>query len=546
MQKSFNDIITLQRSIYNYMKEKALSFEGKPQADLQTYIQDQISLSKQNFTSTTIEDLLEKISLSKIVYLGDFHTFDQNSKNLERILRHLEESNQRIAIGIEFIHHDKQDYLDLYLNEQITEIEFLEEINYQESWRFPWKHYKEFFIVAKKNNYSMIALNSKGPLNQRDLNAANIIAEYRTKFPNETILILFGELHIINNKLPYQVKKIEHNQKSIHTIIHQNLDEVYWHLLNDTDKPKDSEIVKFNEHEFSLQTSPPWIKYESMIYWYENLLDDPDFDLHEYTIENSHNDITGNVQDTFLFLCKKILTAFNKNLPQEQLEDFNIYGISSLKYVSDSIKKIPKRPVSNFYLQLIKAGKSFRIPMRNDYFVSNYSINKLAFLAGAHIQNVTFMQANSNCEHILMSGRQNERFLYFVYYHLLSYICSKVINPYRKCDLYVEIYKRSISSLTNSKKKLNLIRALRVLQREETIRDIFKNQSLRGIHSSAKTVGNFIGDIFYDTFYQTKNPASDQLLANIFKCNHTDKDLRLLLDIVLPINEYKQMRKRLF
>ena len=98
MQKSFNDIITLQRSIYNYMKEKALSFEGKPQADLQTYIQDQISLSKQNFTSTTIEDLLEKISLSKIVYLGDFHTFDQNSKKAVGTII-LTDSEESISYG---------------------------------------------------------------------------------------------------------------------------------------------------------------------------------------------------------------------------------------------------------------------------------------------------------------------------------------------------------------------------------------------------------------------------------------------------------------
>ena len=55
--------------------------------------------------------------------------------------------------------------------------------------------------------------------------------------------------------------------------------------VSDEDPVKQG-IVSFSQNEFCIVSAPPWVKYESMVYWYENLCDDPDFDIHEYIIEN--------------------------------------------------------------------------------------------------------------------------------------------------------------------------------------------------------------------------------------------------------------------
>ncbi|CAN0336872.1 unnamed protein product, partial [Chrysoparadoxa australica] len=164
-------------------------------------------------------------------------------------------------------------------------LEFLEEIDYHKSWRFPWSYYRPFFEMARKHNLQIVALNSDGTLEERDLRAAETIGEALKKNPNERFLILFGELHIVPNKLPARLEKIAgdliENYRA--TIIHQNLDEVFW-KIHEVEIEKHNQIVKFGDLEFSLQTAPPWIKYESMIYWYENLSDDPEFELHDYIL----------------------------------------------------------------------------------------------------------------------------------------------------------------------------------------------------------------------------------------------------------------------
>lgn len=234
------------------------------------------------------------------MYLGDFHSFDQSGRNFERLLRQIVESKKNLCIGIEFVHSEQQYSIDAYLSGDITELEFLDVIEYCENWQFPWHHYKRFFDIAKKHKIEIVALNSFGSLQERDEFAAIKIAEYYKEFPNTLQIVLFGELHIMPNKLPQKV-----NSKSIpeinQVIIHQNLDEVYWKL-----KDTNEVIISFSQNEFSLQTSPPWIKYESMIYWYENIDEDPDFETREIVIHKGLKSFTDSTNENFIFLLKII------------------------------------------------------------------------------------------------------------------------------------------------------------------------------------------------------------------------------------------------
>ncbi len=203
---------------------------------------------------------------SDIIYLGDFHTFDQNIRNVLRVLKVIASGEKECAIGLEMVHARHQICLDAYMSEQLTELEFLESIQYHDSWRFPWTHYKLIFELAKEHNIRMIALNTDGTLASRDAYAANILVDNLGLAPVAQIVVVYGELHISGEKIPALVKSKMGDVKQ--TIIHQNLDEVYWNLKSDGEEEK---IVRFDDDEFCINSAPPWVKYESMIYWYENL-----------------------------------------------------------------------------------------------------------------------------------------------------------------------------------------------------------------------------------------------------------------------------------
>ena len=154
-----------------------------------------------------------------------------------RLLRNLVKTkSKKLALGVEFVHIEFQNAINQYLDNLITEYEFLEAINYHESWRFPWNHYRFFFQMAKKNNLKVIALNSSGTLEERDIVAADIISDFHSENLETTLLVLFGELHIVPDKLPNLVKE---RIEGIHsTIIHQNLDEVYWKSMEEATMKK--------------------------------------------------------------------------------------------------------------------------------------------------------------------------------------------------------------------------------------------------------------------------------------------------------------------
>ncbi len=527
------------------MKKKAASYEGGQSDDLLKYARSQKKYSHRDFEISKISNLLNAIEKSDIIYLGDFHTFDQNSRNLERIIRTLIKRNKKFSIGVEFVHQKHQHAIDDFLAHEITEIEFLEAVDYHESWRFPWAQYRSFFDFARVYDLSIIALNTKGSLPDRDHKAANIIAKEITNYPEYPMLVLFGELHIVPNKLPALVKK---KCKGItQTIIHQNLDEVYWKLTEKTKSNKDH-VVKFNEFEYSLQTSPPWIKYESMIYWYENLIEDPDFDIRDYVMNIGLLSLNSNVPENFLFLAKKIQSSLKLNLDEETLEDFNIYDHSKLRLVLDKIARLPESPISNFYKKQVEDGRVFRIPFSNNYYCSSYSINRISFIAGLHLQDINLRKIDINYEKVLHSGDQAEKFIYFIHQTLMGYYASKIINPFRKCNRYLDLQSKYHFTNLDKSTKETLRVVLEVIEWDGTIslNEILRGKSLYQLYQISRPIGFYLADTFYDKRISSKRNKLNKYTGWILEPEFNEDLFYDFLRAVLPEKEYIKHKKRLF
>ncbi|MBT3585699.1 MAG: ChaN family lipoprotein [Halobacteriovoraceae bacterium] len=538
MEKEIKD---LQYKIYLYMKEKAASYEEKATKEMLRYREDCKRYFERELKTTNLEDLFFSLSESQVVFLGDFHTFDQSSRNLQRIVKRLQGNS--LTLGVEFIDRDDQEEVNYYLKNTITEIEFLESINYSESWHFPWSHYRPFFEMAKEYSLEILALNSSGSLSKRDSAAAAIIANYAKENPQKKLLILFGELHILPDKLPREVEKLIPNIKQ--TIIHQNIDEVYW-KFSEEDRQS---IVKFDDFEFSLQTSPPWVKYESLIYWYENICDDPEFDLHEFIMTKGVKTFSESTKDNFHFFCTQICETLGLQLSSSTLEDFNLYDHHYLELIVEKVNLLSNNEIKSFFKRLIEEGKQFNIPLTNCFYCSNYSLNRLAYLAGIQIFNKS-VEKKVLLNSIFSDFNPSTFYLYYFRQQFMGHLASKTINPYRKCPLYKDLEARLQNSKCEAEERKWVEFTLQFIDEVWESEERFsKAASLLSVHqnySSAKCIGYFLADVFYERYYLNDAATAGRVLPIVLGLEFEYADLRNLMKMILPQSGVKELKKRIF
>ncbi len=539
----------LHKSIYRHLKKRAKGLEGEVSQELKDYEKNQRKYANRDFKVSKSEELFLAIRKSNVVFLGDFHSFDQNSRNLERLTRELIKQKNKFSLGVELVNENHQESIERYLNHQITELELLEDIEYHESWRFPWSYYRPFFEMARKHKLPIIALNSEGSLSQRDYRASEILSHFIIENPTERLLVLFGELHIVPNKLPKMVQdKIQDKVPEFRsTTIHQNLDEVHW-KLQEHEIEKHNQIVKFSEHEYSLQTAPPWIKYESMIYWYENLSDDPEFELHDYVLNNGILNLHSNVPENFIFLCEKIQKVLDFDVSGEELEDFNLYEHQNLSLILDKVGRLPKSTLSNFLKRLVKEGRVFRIPFSNNYYCSSYSINRMSFICGIHLQDIVIRKKNINYESILMDKSLAKKFVLIVKQNTMGYLASKVINPFRKCDLYMDLKEKNNNPLLPSDQKIVISTMINIIEDDGTseLSQLMEKKSLFHAYECARKLGFYFGEIVYEDFLIKGHSEYKELFSYLTNDQCSYDSFYDLLRKLLPIDKYPLQKKRLF
>ncbi len=545
----------LHKSIYRHLKKKAKSLEGEVSKELIQYEKNQRKFASRDFQQSSMEELFGRINDSHVVYLGDFHSFDQNSRNLERLIRNLIKQKEAFSLGVEFVDQKYQQAIDDYLARHITEIEFLEEIQYHESWRFPWVYYRPFFQMARENNVSVLALNTEGGLKERDQKAADQIETFFQKSPDSRLLVLFGELHIVPNKLPQMVSKklnslIEGYQQ---VIIHQNLDEVYW-KLNEINIEKHNQIISFKEDEFALLSAPPWIKYESMIYWYENLADTPELEINDYLFNEGVLYLNSNVPENFLFLCEKIRETLEleDKIAIEDLEDFNLYEHQKLEIVTERISSLPKRSLSSFFERLVAEGRVFRIPLSSSYYCSSYSINRMGQLAGVHLEHLIHQKLGFNDEKLWLHSKNSEKYIGIIKTNAIGFLSSKIINPYRKCDLYGDFLEQYQSIQGSELKDIHKLSILRLIldtvesSPEVPLKDIVKNNKLFTLHEAARKVGFYWGEIIYEEFLMKGNKLFNHVMDYLFSASLDEEEFKKVLRQILPREIYPKHKKRYF
>ena len=508
------EIFESQKKIYHYMRRKALNYEHYFSPEIQSYQENHEQYSHRPFETSSLEELYESVFTSDIIYLGDFHTFDQNLKNFLRLTQRCIAAQIPLCFALEMLTQDHLKYVHAYFSGDITELEFLESIKYHDSWRFPWTHYKKIFELAKLHDISIVGLGSKGNIKSRDEKAASLIVQTKKKYPNLQIFVFFGEYHIVPNKLPLLVEKkikaCKFKHKIDYLIIHQNLESPYWRIVQNHKSLKTYKILKFNNKEFCIISSPPWMKYESMCYWYENLMDDPDYDIHEYIIENGLKIFTGTTQENFELICKHIIKNFKLKINENDL-DYNIYDHSNLEFIESEIESHLPGNLKYFFKHLIETNQSFIIPKTNRLYCSNYSINRLTKLASLFLLSL-YGQKDID---LLINNKLNF-FYYFLHQKMISYFWAKSINPYLKCNLYADIKKKLKKGPFLNQQNGLFLSKVYFDNRMELLKTIPKLDFYL-IYEIATTCGEILGENLYLYIHRCDEKKALQLIHKIIK-----------------------------
>jgi hypothetical protein len=387
----------------------------------------------------------------------------------------------------------------------------LQRIDYQKDWTFPWAHYRPIFEFAKKYHVSAVALNSEGQLMARDKHAATILSKQLKK--GLPIIVLFGGFHVVHNKLPKKV-----GEKN-YLIVHQNMDEVYFKLreMNET-----AVVVRFNDNEFVLTTSAPWIKYESQAYWYENLMEHTTMNLQIPQVKS----LQGSSLENFVFIGLQIINQLNLSLLKKDIENFNLYDFNNIDFLMHHISSYSKSIYNNCYNQ-VKNNRHFKLPFSSVYYCPIYSASRLSFLVGWHIFDVYRKQHDHYYEKRLFKGRV-DIFLYYCYALSFAYLSSKLANPYLKCNMYQDFVASD-----------DLI-ILKILD-ENNINHL-AGKSIYTIYESARKIGPFLGELIYQHLLHLWPQLRGDLL---------DYDINLpnfwqLKEKILDWSDYKNSKKNIF
>jgi len=87
---------------------------------------------------SSYESLVESLEPGTVLVLGEIHNHPGHHQSHFRILEELLAQGKSFHVGMEFFYYPDQDLVDQYLYDEISELKFLESINWQPLESFEW------------------------------------------------------------------------------------------------------------------------------------------------------------------------------------------------------------------------------------------------------------------------------------------------------------------------------------------------------------------------------------------------------------------------
>ncbi len=139
-----------------------------------------LTFSLDFYEKTGFARVMERIDESRVIYLGETHTSEEDHEMQLRVIKAMWERGYKFVILMEAFQIPFQEYLKDYVNCLIDEEQMLTLTEYRKRWRFDPKLYAPIWRFAKSKGIHLYALNIPSELLRkiRRKGLENVISHY--------------------------------------------------------------------------------------------------------------------------------------------------------------------------------------------------------------------------------------------------------------------------------------------------------------------------------------------------------------------------------
>ena len=485
--------LTERKDILNKIKGQVRLYLGEEPSDIALYAQAYKADIGRSWDVSLMDTLVQAIQESQVVYGGDFHLFSQAQRTHLRILRSVS-GKRKLTLALECFFAEKQDVLDNYMDGLISESRFLELVEWESLWGFPWKHYKPLVEFAKKEKIKLIGLNKKTQersgetLGERDEFASGVLVESMKSHPDSLHYVIFGDLHIAENHLPRCVGKAFGDPLKLKSVsVYLNSESIYFDLI-EKGQDGDVEVVKFQDNQFCILSSPPWVKWQSYLMYleenFDSVLEDDDSDDWDQRVDHT---------DHVSSLVKMICVGLNVEMKTHDIEVYSLKDPQVLKMAKIHFS-------DEHYLlahDLVQRDMSFFAPQKGFFYLSKSTVNHAAALAGKFIHG-----KYSRRDRVLWDFPQD--FLSLIWVETMSFLLSKFVNPKRKAQTMNDLKKQLEAFDLEDKGREPLLLALD--QKMSELLQVYKNDTRNKKYSPTRkssyvVAARFLGEMLGERYF---------------------------------------------
>lgn len=536
--------VQLRRRLLEQIKRRVELLHGELPADLKLY---QESFEKEftgHWQVSSMDHLIEELSLCSVVFGSDFHAFSQSQRTHLRLLRNI--NDRQVIIGLEAVKAEHQRFLDQWLRGEITAEEFAETTQWEEHWGYPLSHYQVFIELARAKEWNVIALDHSAresdsvSLTERDLFVAQQVVEAHEAHPHRLIYVIFGEMHLSMNHLPAQVLGLKPTLAHNMAVVYQNSEKLYFNLAEKKLEHQADVLKGASQRQvkrFCVMTSPPWVQWQSYLLMLENSYDiDLEDDLEDEFEDEDDNmivtDMTDHVFHLLHFLAADLKVKVNT-------DDIAVVTAGDELFADFLMSKLgfKKQQVVNY---LIGSDRSFVAPELGVAYLSRMTLNHASGLAGQYL-------------HAKMSGRSSmvgDMPLHLesqIWIEAVGYFMSKLINHKRKTESIIELRSRLRASQGNGKEEDPLKLALEkrwvemiTIKTGRTRPLRYRPRSNSHYYEAAKILGHLLGERLYSCY--AKNQISLETLKkylrkDVFAADFSDFYLQVIKRLERQTNQ---------
>lgn len=379
---------------------------------------------RQSVGPVPFTELVRDSKRASVVLVGDYHTYPQAQRAFFRLLRAQPAKGPQVVIALEMILGKHSAVVDRFLAGKISERTFLRRIEYAEHWPFEsFEAVRPIFELARKRQWRIIGIDQQdegvASLNERDLYAAERIADALEGKPKARVFALIGELHLAPGHLPKLVRRAlakRHIDGSV-LRVHQNPDTI-WFDYAAKGLAEEHDVLRLSDDAFALLTASPVVCQQSFLTWLEQISEGEE-EFASFAPNAGHKNVRHAVD-----VIDKALALRAKRAAK----GVEVVGPADLSFFGDLDRS---GDFTKLELKQIRAhilsSESCYIPRARMIYLATMSMNHAAEEAAHMLRHVCSSESMDDPKGLV------DAFYFRAMNEAIAFVGSKIVNPKRKC-----------------------------------------------------------------------------------------------------------------